>query len=385
MTTSDPARPAHAPPNQKAPRRLARLGLRLLVFAGVLLVVWLGAQLALRRPRPAPLWTEADLPPLPPAAENGRALVDARVRPSNSPPDTPRPLQDLLRPTGAAPADRWVRVEPLAPTITSLLKDPSVQPWLTLLDEAYARPRFADACPMSFDANCPMMQPFQAHRLQEVAALQEGLQGRWPEALARAERSLRANLDLMSSARGFVAYTMGMSNAHRSVELIHTLLDGHARAGQPTAGADLTPVASRIVSDLAGLREADLHMQRAVIGQYLHFVQSLDMVSRGTPMMGVSSTSIAARLFDPGQTLEVANEYFTRLMAAARDPRAVKPPEPYTLGAGWWLNNATGKRVLSVTLLDFSYIRDKEAEKAALLTEKESLLRRLRAMGVNAP
>ncbi|HRI72384.1 MAG TPA: hypothetical protein PK156_49455, partial [Polyangium sp.] len=138
------------PPNRPAKSSFERRAVRLVVGAlatvFALALAWVAVQLLWRRPYPPMLYTEADMPKLPPQEENGWEILRSELRANK---DLDRPVKEVAEICDhkATFTDRWMRVLAQSQKISALAANEKTKQWLSVIDKVAMQPRFADACP----------------------------------------------------------------------------------------------------------------------------------------------------------------------------------------------------------------------------------------------
>ena len=350
------------------------------VLAGlvVVMLIWVTVQVLLRRPHPALLFTEADLPKLPKAGENGWEVLRTEMHAIRDPQRPDKEMTEICD-AKATFEDRWARAEARASKLSDVAQDEQTKKWLAVADKASANPRFADACPISFEPDCPTpLQLLALHQLQEAVVLHDALGSRWDDALARTKRMMRVDVDFLPSGRSTLSQAIARAHVHRSIKLVDVLLVGAVREKERGPdGARLVAFAREIDATIAKIREDDMAPLRAVIAEYLFSAYAIDYLTTSTHGRYRQASDF---LYDPGHTLEMLNEQFEQYAAFARAGGTGKPPE-FQRKWNWFLRNPVGHLALGAThgTLE-NHIPTISRDRASLLKDREDLHNRLTAL-----
>lgn len=381
MSISETPPPAQLPAKKTPLWRRALRGVGwMLAGLFVLVVVWSVAQVALRRPRPALLFTEADFPKIPAAEENGWDVLKNEIRSIGEPQRPEKEVTELCDAKSTVD-DRWSRVEARAQKLSDIADDDTTKRWLTLVDKVAARPRFADACPITIEPDCPRpIQLLALHQMQEAVVLQNALVQRWDDAFVRATKMLRVDIEFLPSARSTLSQAVARAHVHRSVKLVGVLLDGAAEENKQNRGpeaARVTQFAREVSLLLQKVRDEDMAPIRAVIAEYLF---SAYVIEHLTDFRGGQYSRGNFILYDPGHTLEMANERFEQYKVFARDPHALPVPK-FPRSKTWFLRNPIGHLALEVTRAPLeNHLPTITRDNQLLMQDRAALLERLAAL-----
>ncbi len=329
-------------------------------FAGVALALaalWAGENAFHHEPSPAPLFTEGDLPALPPPADNGWSTFQAgtKVSVAEVPPDLRRLCAPAEEPRSFS--EVVAQAGPVAHFVAD--SDRSIQ----LLESALAQPAFADACGIGVDAHCSYLPLLAAHQAVELAVLHRALQGHWNHALGSATALLRGDAGLLSSFRTFASEAIAMAGARRSVALASLLAAGLTATRGEATREPLAPGATgALLAAVTALGAANVDLRRSVIAEHLLAARAVEAFAAGTLRERL--------LLDPGQTLRLLDERTAAAAAFAEAPETAPPPvvRLRSEGATWWLHNALGKQMLDATAVDFAVLLRKANEDRRALT-----------------
>ncbi|MBW2459982.1 MAG: hypothetical protein JRI68_36175 [Deltaproteobacteria bacterium] len=330
-----------------AKRTLARrLLLGLIVVAGMVLVlgiVFVAVNLVDEEPGP-PVYTEADLPPVPPAEENGWAMLRDTPLHSGTRVDTaltivvPGALAELS--LAEFSAQRVAADEELTEALQSCA-------------QAFEAPRFADGCPMSFEVECPGLIFHQCQRLRAYQILDLAAQGSGGEAVAMAGQLLDATIDHAQTARGLLGQAIALSNLEATLALVGAL--------------DRWLPEEEMVPLLTQLRTFDpdsLRPELALVGEYLLVLNAIEMVRSS----GAEDRS--TWLLDEGATRKIFDDAYR---SAADGSAFVLPAQRE--GLLWWFDNAAGKLIIDgLHLVDTAWqsVQDRERR---IHDQRDALLR----------
>lgn len=333
---------------------------------------WVASHHLSTRAAPKLLWTEADLPSLPASAENGWELLQrgsARLE--------DRDLSGDFK--VAREAGDWEAARRLEGRIAREVESRAFQQSSATLDAAFARPRFADACPATLTSDCKTVHLLGYGQVAELAIAHAALRGEWEKALGRLSALLRTSLDFERSSRDLVSGSVAAAHRLGALELTRLVLEGAVREKAVLRRARLEAMTPPIEGP-AG----DANERRAVITEYLKFVSAIRMLAPAfRPEELRTSRGIAAALerlaMDPDDTLLRANAYYAAMMAAVDGGSTGSLPEPrFREGAVWWIHNPTGKMVLQTAATPPLYLHRLAERRPRLLALQEEVRGRLR-------
>jgi hypothetical protein len=347
-----PPIPAAEPPNPSTKVSAWRRPVRIIggLFGSLiaLLIIWMGAQVLLRRPYPTMMFTQADMPNLPPIADNGWEILKNELGPNIQ---VPRPDKDIasLSDPKATFTDRWTRATANATKLAAVAGDEQNRKWIAVIDKAAALPYFADGCPIALEPQCPRpVQLLNLHQMQEAVVLHEALTGHWDEAFARTIQMMRTDDLFLPSARSTLDQAVARSILHRTVKLVDIVLDGAAeekKEGRGPGAAQLAEFARKIDPLVTRIREDDLSPMKTVVAEYLYSVQILEHLHYFPQSR---SRYLREVFYDPGHTLEMLNERFEKYVAFAKANAAGPVPE-FPRKWNWFLRNPIGHLALEPT------------------------------------
>nr|MDQ3033561.1 hypothetical protein [Myxococcota bacterium] len=285
---------------------------------------------------PAPFEEARDLPPLPAPADNGWTVLTRA--PEGAFDDDP-PTLDLLRGSDGPPDLRA-----LAALHDQLAAWSPPDEARAAIDAALARPRFAIACPLELEVQCPTLELLRAHRIAAALALRDAQAGWHQEALERAERLLRLDRDALETSRTIIAAMVSAAAAREAIEL--TALLG-AEIGAQDADAITDGVAAQL--DATELALVSLEPQRwslepALIGEAI-------LLRRGLAVVAADDASWA---MDRGRIARAFDDYFASAIAYARDVAHAPPPERPTPDATWRFFDPLGTAALDALAIELA-------------------------------
>jgi len=284
------------------------------VLLGMLAGAYLYAHHA--RPLPPPLWTEADLPELPPAEDNGWVLLRDRgyafsvddeggllsleTSPQELPEDTARAIADELR--GDEPARR----------------------------EIGALGHFADGCATT-DTYCPFL-PMHYLAVERGLAMIVGARlGHWTRVTEEAEA-------LSRQTSGFTATCRTVASCLVAVRALENSMIAAESVAFIASNADDPPidVLEALVELVASAVTPSPDVGRTIV---------FDCVSYRRTFAALNGEL----LLDRAYTLGRLDDMCRSVHAYAVDPTLGAPTGwPQTDGALWWLYNARGKEYLAM-------------------------------------
>jgi hypothetical protein len=352
------------------------------VLAGlvVLVLIWAGAQLALRRPLPELLFTDADLPKLPIPDENGWEVIKSEI-PLAGKADRPDKEVAEICDGKATFEDRWARAEARAQKLSAVAQDEQTKKWLTVADKATLRPKFADACPIHLNADCPTpLQLLVLHQLQEAVVLHDSINNRWQDAFTRTTNMLRVDALFLPSARSTLTTAIARAQVHRAIKLVDVLLEGVAQEEKRNLGPDasaLAHFAREIEPLLQNIREEDMDPMRVVVTEYLFSVYTIEHLTDSPQGRLSKGGSI---FYNQGQTLELLNERFEQYIVYARGGGTGQTPN-FALGRTWFLRNPIGHIALEALRGPIeNHVPTIIKDRALLMQDKEALHNRLMSL-----
>ncbi len=310
---------------------------------GLLAIVFLARNLMGDEPGPA-LYTESDLPEAPPDSHNGWAMLrDAQCARSDR--------LDRARQLVTEALDSELTATDFAEQ--RVIADDSLTEAIATCAKAFDAPRFADACPMDFEVQCPALAIFQCQRLLAYRALEAAAEGRGAEGVQVADRLLDGTLDYAQTARGL----LGQMVAQHSLEDTLTLVEVLARW---LSHDEVSPL-------LARLRAFDpdlLRPELALIGEYLRTLHAIDLVKSST------SGDLPGWLLDEGATRATIDAAYRR--AAGGEVLDIPVQKQ---GLLWWFHNPVGKLLLDTLMQAGPVWDDLRARDEAIRDKRDALLR----------
>ncbi len=329
---------------------------------------------------PAP-WSSADLPPAPPADQNGWALLQEGER---SP--MPRELASLLTGTSGG---LWARALEARPALERFLDEGPSRRALARYEAALARPRFADGrTPERPEGH--HLRVYEMHRFGAAEALARGFRHEFEPAFALSNAMLRADLDYVATARSTLALLVASAQLRDSMALAEALLD--ALAAQPAEDREgplaakrgylARPGTNELAALLGRISPEHFDARFAIMGENLSLRGVLTEAAekgRGLPLEPMPLSSL---FFDLGATLEALDTSHRELMAHVTAPAGSAPPLAERPRAqnhvGWWLLNPAGDMTLDTMTIDWHSVLAKfDDHRARTLAARTALLERL--------
>jgi len=348
-------------------------------------------------PEVQPLWTEADLPELPPDAENGWVLFGQgiwEISHESPPAHLMKVVHRSFDPeypeesTTKSPEISWMEALELREEIEDFLDAEANRAAVGLLSESLSLSRFADNEEVSLTASrsrSPLMHLLEVWRIAFLHALSRAAGGSWEEAAADAARMAQGGFDLVVSSRTTLIRAVSLIIVWLSLELAETLLEGWeaedgARHGDPGAEAALAGLCA--TTEAIDTRDID-HFQ-PMISEYLVFADMLEHIMHKHKEPGSNV------IFDRNDTLHLWNELFRALEPWARNPLGAKwPGIPCPTDSwGWWLYNPLGKKIVDsmwchgVQVAIVPQISKGEARRRDIAATRSDLLDRCEQLGL---
>lgn len=262
------------------------------------------------------LWSDADLPTLPPTASNGwQVVVDAKAQlPVDYPTENLAEVSALL----ADPDAVWTELEARDATMSPIIAAFKRSAYRDVWHRARALPRFADACAWVAMADCPTVMLVQLHRIAVLDFLLDARGGHWDEALEGMHRLLQIELDFQASARDVVAQVAAAEMLADGMSATVALV---TRAG--TEGHE--PQLRSALLELASTAAFGPHLDRAVVAHYLRTMVGLEELAAAQAKTAIPH-ELGTWLFSPAKTGAELNRYFGVLMTVATADAGT--PEP---------------------------------------------------------
>lgn len=379
-----PPIPAAKPPNPTVKSSLGRRAARIVggLFGTILalLVMWMGAQVLLRRPYPAMMFTQADLPPVPSATENGWEIFKNEIRPTAQLKRVDKDVASLCD-AKATFTDRWTRTTANAAKLATIARDDEIRKWMTIIDKAATFPHYADGCPIELQPQCPRpLQLLNLHQMEEAVVLNDALTGHWEEAFTRTVNMLRMDDLFLPSARSVLGQAVARSHLHRSLKLVEVLLDGaveEKKAGRGPEAAQIAEFARKIDPLVMRIQETDLSPMKIVVSEYLYSIHLLEHVNY---FPEARSRYLREIFYDPGHTVEMLNGRFETYVTFAKSNAAGPVPE-FPRKWNWFLRNPIGHLALEGTRGTIeNRVPAMVKDNAVFLQDQEALHKRLVAL-----
>ena len=363
--------------------RWAVRGLGVVLMLGVL---FLGSNLLFHSAEPPPLFAAAALGPLPAEADNGhRDFVIGAVK-LGAVPRAPEAVLELLDPSPDKPERAWEALLAQGDALSKEARDPQVAKWLDLLQRAYAKPRFADSCPMDPQATCGSLAVLKTHRLAEMDVLALAQAGDFAAALAGWANMERADADLVATSRSMLTYEIAMSCLDHATHVVRVVLVGQSQAAVTLDPAMRASLRDSISSALGLVTKEALDPTRMIRSEYLLDIRRIDLVTAtnepAPPDNRLSTGLFLPRtLFDRGGTIQLLNQRYERLTKPDQASAMPSMEAPNSDAPFWWLHNATGKRILDSMAVDFTArVKKASITRDRILSSKEAALTKAREL-----
>lgn len=324
-------------------RWLKRVG-RAAVFFLATYSGWVAAHWIFGAKREAPIWTEADLPPLPPASENG--WHEAHEITITTPADLTRDVLDdpNKEDVSAANAHRDA-------IDAFLLHDEAVRAKVEQLRTAIAKPHFADDCPLTLDARCNTIKWADTHRALLLKAYSLGWHEGAEESMKHVATMLRADIEAAQTTRTAISHIVSLTALLETMEMADVL------SRRPA-------IAHGIEDALEALRPEKLDWRRTVISEYV-------LLGRpDTRAIGEMLHLHPLMPYDAGRT----DRETDRRARANYDGKPIK--EPAREGEYWWLWNPRGKTMIDATAMDWPPLIERIGQKQKEIAELQKKLQK---------
>ncbi|HRI71446.1 MAG TPA: hypothetical protein PK156_44740, partial [Polyangium sp.] len=241
--------------------------------------------------------------------------------------------------------------------------------------------RFADACPISIEPDCPRpLQLLALHQTQEAVVLRDAIDGHWDDAFKRALTMLRLDTEYLPSSRTTLSQAVSRAHVHRTMKLVDVLLDGVAQEKQSERKPDAARMAQwvkDVIALLGKIREEDVAPIRIVIAEYLFSAYALDNLATA-PQGRFSRGSVL--LYDPGHALEMLNARFRQYAAFAERGGTGDVPQ-FPPNRLYLLHNPTGHLAVEATRGPLeSQIPAIVKDRALLFKDRQALQERLQGL-----
>jgi len=342
------------------------LGTLVLLAAG-----WLGVH-RLHRALPPPIWTEADLAELAPAADDGFTTLLASSPRVGVDLDETRICAAGSHETFATVLDRQMEIR------AAMLAPPAAHDVLSAA-AVYDRPRLTDRCPLTALTDCSAIGLHRLHRVAELDALDLALDGEWDRALGRVEHLLRGDTDLYTHARGLITQMVALLDTREAVALLGVLVDGLAHPPAGVVPPDATMIAGHAATLLAALdalRTAHVDSSHMVAGEYVRRRADIALVAADPRLVGIGVLHELA-FFDARQTMTATDDHYRALARYALHPTGAAPPAAGARAEGlWWTVWNPDGRMLLESEPDFAPRIRELATRSSLLVAECNLVRR---------
>lgn len=320
------------------------------VLAGVpllIVAVWLGMNL-ISRPEPDPLFTESDLPQIPPAGSNGFTLLHDR-------PDAEeygrKDIGNINLFRNAASPDAFL--DPARgeyEMAKSLAARDDVKKMMRLYREIMARQVFADTAMPRADGRGD--GAFAALYNSMTATLMARLQEKKQDAAFEIVRDqIKLTMQYVMTARSMDNFRNALSAYDRSLDVLKSMLDRSGGA----LGPEALSACSEAGSMLRSFNPRVLSLDRIVVYEYiLSWKRTFDPSKKdpeASVLRGMKYRKLA--FFDRGATRRLYDDRWKELYEYAKNPDdqtlagiMKKREGRFAAGGFWWFHNAAGKKYL---------------------------------------
>ncbi|WP_106089144.1 hypothetical protein [Enhygromyxa salina] len=315
-------------------------------------VVFVGANVCTTEV-PPPLWTQADLDNDVPEADNGWSLVVAENHVK-----VPESLAKLVDGSERDAERYWADVDQQADALQAFLATDAAREVSDQLDQARARPGFADTCQLGGGGACLTIAWRDVHRVGVLRAAALARAGESADASLLLRDLIRMDTAHLQSARYIVSFLVASANMRAALTQANMLA---SRLDQREVTADTRVAMAELAQVVEAVDIEAINLQRVVIGEYLACAQTLERLESGDaelPDRAKAPPGIGWA-FDRGETLRSLNERFEHRYRAAGSNDAAA-----TFGAGedspkqefaWWLRNPVGKLYIDSTIVDLEW------------------------------
>jgi hypothetical protein len=303
-----------------------------LVWLALSIAAVIGAVQLLRpEPLPPPRFDEArDLPPIPPDDVNGWALLAAAPRGTFGADARDWPLAEVE----LAPDDATLAT--LASERAAILAWSPAPEVVARLDEAWARPRMAFVCGLEPRGRCEIVAGVRAQRLELARSLQDAVRGNDAEALARAERVLRADRDLSCSARDTTQWFVAQRSLRMA--LVHVALLAHLVESREAPSTEVLARLASLERELDAIDPAAWSLEPALRGEAIFSRRAAEVAStRGRGRLGLV------------RAVEELDAYHQAAIFYARDPQRAPRPVPPDVESYSPIVERNGRWIVQVT------------------------------------
>jgi hypothetical protein len=336
------------------PRAKGKRSLRVAAVLGavpvLLIAVWLGMNLV-KHSAPPPLFTENNLPPVPPADTNGCSVIyDNQVYNEFFAKD----ICDINLFSNASAMELFLDKARGEYTVAkTLAARDDVKKMMGLYRDIIKKPVFADmAKPDPADGQKYRVY-LALHNSITATMIVRMQEKRYGEAFRLMRDQMSLNIQYIRSARSMTNYLTAMRAYEKSLNILKSMMNQFT--GDRRMGGDVVAASREIAELIKTLNQQGVSLSQIVMFEYiLSWKQNFNPAVRH-PEAGVlqGMKRKALVFFDRGLTQKLFNERWKQLYEYARRPGDATPEEVrklqeqrYTTARFWWLHNAVGKKYL---------------------------------------
>ncbi len=337
--------------------------------------LWLGMNLR-KHPVPAPLFTERNLPPLPPAAANGyAALYDGGIYNEYSPKD----LCDINLLRNASSIESFLdKTRGEYAVAKNLAGREDVKKMLGLYRDIMKKEAFADMA-MPAPQDLQKVRVYIAMNNSLLAAIVASMQQKkYGAAFRMMKDALDLNRKYIQSARSMNNYMLSMQAYDKSLDILKSML---AQFGEKrTMGNDAIAICRETGTMLSSFNPQGVPLDRIVMFEYiLSWKQTFSPAIRNpeaATRQGMKRKTLV--FFDRGLTQKLYDERWKKLYELAKHPDTDTPEEVrklqerrHTAGRFWWLHNAVGKKYLDTIPIPVHQLFQESRNWSAAISRKQ--------------
>lgn len=272
---------------------------------------------------PAPLVTQADLPVLPDATENGWTEFEAL--PTDLSLDLPDEVSSALdaakdedRPT----SERWDALVASSVGLRATTRD-RVQA-LDAWRRAVRAPAFADGCKTNIRKVCAHFLYYRVHQVVLADTAQLAVNGQWERANDQLADAIRLDRELLASCRNSMSAFVAVTVLAEALPLAHLFAQHHQGSN------------ARLRAEIDALTQGDLLdgldvQHRVVVGGYLYGYQTLQTIEdEGVSVLIGDDDWRPAMLYDARHSAALVEAPYLEFMHDKNNPLSVLTGSPPT-------------------------------------------------------
>jgi hypothetical protein len=344
--------PKIAFPKLRAPKFKGKRSVVMILVAvpALVVLVWLGMNLW-KHSVPAPLFTESNLAPAPPADSNGCAIIyDNQVYNEFFTKD----ICDINLFSNAGSMEFFLDKTRGEYTVAKTLavRD-DVKKMMELYREIITRPLFADmAAPDPRDAQKVRVY-IALHNSITATMITRMQEKKYGAAFSLMKDQLNLNIQFMRSARSMTSYISAMRMYEKSLNILKSMLNQFGT--DRIMGNDAVATCREIGDLMRSLNPQSIPLAQIVMFEYiLSWKQTLSPAIQHPEAAAYQGMKRKALVFfDRGLTQKMYDERWKKLYELAKNPTDKTPEEVrklqeqrYTVRRFWWFHNAVGKQYL---------------------------------------